>query len=296
MSGSSETEIESICLLGFGEVGQTLAADLADKKLTSYDILFADDNSAPSRALKSSPVRECGTAIEAAENCDLIISAVTAAEDLNAAESVTEAVSSGSYFLDLNSVAPHTKESAAKIINSSGGRYVEAAIMSPIAPKRIASPMLLGGPHASDFKAHAASLGFSGATVYSERVGRASAAKMCRSIVVKGIESLLSESMLTARHYHVEEDVLESLGDLFPGIDWPELARYMLSRSIEHGTRRAEEMREVVATVADAGLAPLMSEACARHQDWAASFKNELQHEAFTEMLDAMLSNANKST
>ncbi len=296
MNGSGQTEIDSICLLGFGEVGQTLAADLADKKLTSYDILFADDSSDPSGALKSSPVRKCGTAIEAAENCDLIISAVTPAEDLNAAESVSGAVSNGSYYLDLNSVAPHTKESAAKIIDSSGGRYVEAAIMSPIAPKRIASPMLLGGPHARDFEVHAAALGFSGATVYSERIGGASAAKMCRSIVVKGIESLLSESMLTARHYHVEEDVLESLADLFPGIDWPELAQYMMSRSIEHGTRRAEEMREAVVTVSDAGLTPLMSEACARHQDWAASFKNELRHEAFTEMLDAMLSNANKSS
>ncbi len=293
---SRQTEIDSIYLLGFGEVGQTLAADLADTKLTAYDILFADDHSTPSKALKSSAAQKCDTAIEAAENCDLIISAVTAAEDLNAAESVAGAVSRGSYFLDLNSVAPHTKESAARIIDSSGGRYVEAAVMSPIAPKRIASPMLLGGPYASEFKALAASLGFSGASVYSERIGEASAAKMCRSIVVKGIESLLSESMLTARHYHVEEDVLQSLGDLFPGIDWPELARYMISRSVEHGTRRAEEMREVVATVADAGLAPLMSEACARRQDWAASFKNELRHEALTEMLDAMLSYAHKSS
>ena len=173
---SRQTEIDSICLLGFGEVGQTLAADLADTKLTAYDILFADDDSAPSRALKSSAVRKCDTAIEAAENCDLIISAVTAAEDLNAAESVAGAVSRGSYFLDLNSVAPQTKQSAAKIIDSSGGRYVEAAIMSPIAPKRIASPMLLGGPHARDFEVHAAALGFSGATVYSERIGGASAA------------------------------------------------------------------------------------------------------------------------
>ena len=62
-----------------------------------------------------------------------------------------------------------------------------------------------------------------------------------------------------------------------------------MSRSIEHGTRRAEEMRQVVATVADAGIAPLMSEACAARQDWAASFKSESQHESLTALLDAML-------
>lgn len=291
-----QTDIDSICLLGFGEVGQTLAADLADTKLTSYDILFAADDSAPSKAIKSSAVRKCDSAIEAAENCDLIISAVTAAEDLTAAKSVSGAILRDSYFFDLNSVSPHTKETVAKIIDESGGRYVEAAVMSPISAKRIASPILLGGPRASEFQSIAASLGFSGATVYSDRIGPASAAKMCRSVIVKGIESLLSESMLTARHYHVEEDVLDSLRDLFPGIDWAELARYMLSRSIEHGERRAEEMREVAATVADAGLAPLMSEACARRQDWAASFKNESQHETLTAMLDAMLRNAKKSS
>ena len=286
---ASQTHIDSICLLGFGEVGQTLAADLSDNTLTSFDILFADNASGPSRALECLAVRKCDSARKAAENCDLIISAVTAAEDLNAAESVAGAVSSGSFFLDLNSVAPHTKERAAAIIDSAGGRYVEAAVMSPIAPKRIASPILLGGPYASEFKSLAASLGFSGATVYSEQIGVASAAKMCRSVIVKGMESLLTESMLAARHYHVEEDVLESLGDLFPSIDWPELAKYMMSRSIEHGTRRAEEMRQVVATVAEAGIVPLMSEACASRQDWAASFKNESQHESLAALLDAML-------
>lgn len=293
-SNSSQTEIDSICLLGFGEVGQILAADITDTELSCYDILFADDDSAPSRAVKDSPARKCDSAIEAAEDCNLIISAVTAAEDINAAESVAGAVSGNSFFLDLNSVAPHTKEIAARIIDGSGGRYVEAAIMSPIASKRIASPILLGGPHASEFQELAASLGFSGAIAYSERIGVASAAKMCRSVVVKGIESLLSEAMLAARHYRVEQDVLESLGDLFPGIDWPELAHYMISRSIEHGARRAEEMREAVVTVADAGLEPLMSEACAKRQERAASFETELRHDSLSELLDAILSSTNR--
>ena len=287
---SHQAEIYSICLLGFGEVGQTLAADLTGTKLTSYDILFSDNDSAPSRAIKSADVRKCDSAVEAAEHCNLIISVVTAAEDLNAAKSIAEAILEGSYFLDLNSASPQTKESAARIIEDSGGRYVEAAVMSPIAPQRIATPILLGGTYASEFESLAASLGFSGAAVYSERIGPASATKMCRSIIVKGMESLLSESMLTARHYHVEEDVLESLRDLFPSVDWPEMARYMMSRSIEHGARRAEEMREVVATVTDAGIAPLMSKACVARQDWAASFKTELQKESLSDMLDRLLS------
>ena len=40
-------------------------------------------------------------------------------------------------------------------------RYVEAALMSPIGPRRLASPFLLGGPHAADFAAVAATWGLS---------------------------------------------------------------------------------------------------------------------------------------
>ena len=98
------------------------------------------------------------------------------------------------------------------------------------------------------------SLGFTGASVFAREVGKASAAKMCRSVMVKGMEALLTESLLTARRHGVEETVLASLKDLFPAADWRKLAQYMISRSLIHGKRRAEEMREVAQTVKNAGL------------------------------------------
>ena len=48
-----------------------------------------------------------------------------------------------------------------------------------------------------------------GASVFSDRVGSASAAKMCRSVIVKGMEALLGESLLAARRYGVEGAVLD---------------------------------------------------------------------------------------
>jgi 3-hydroxyisobutyrate dehydrogenase-like beta-hydroxyacid dehydrogenase len=128
---------------------------------------------------------------------------------------------------------------------------------------------------------------------YSARLGQASAAKMCRSVMVKGIESLLTESLTAARHYGVEQTVLDSLSDLFPLGDWPKLAHYMISRSLEHGTRRAEEMREVARTVADAGFAPVMSSATALCQDWAAAHKTALETNNLPEQLDRLLAMRN---
>ncbi len=283
-----------ICLLGLGEVGLTLVADLraAGAAITAYDVLFSDPGSAPSRAAVTADVRVAKDAKQAAADADLVVCAVTAAQDIAAAQSVAGALRPSAYFLDVNSVSPSVKQQAAAVIEAGGARYVEAAIMSPISPKRVASPMLFGGPHANEFLPLAQRLGFTGAQVFSDQVGKASAAKMCRSVMIKGMEALLTESLLAARHYGVESTVLDSLRNLFPGENWPVLARYMISRSLIHGHRRAEEMREVAKTVAEAGLDSHMSMASAQRQDWAAAFRESASIEELEPLLDAVLSRA----
>ena len=244
--------------------------------------------SGPRRASVVKGVRAAVSIEDATAGADLVISAVTAAQDVVAARSVAPHLKRNAYFLDVNSVSPGAKVEVSQIIEAAAGRYVEAAIMSPIAPKRAASPMLFGGPHAAEFLPLAQQLGFSGASVFSDRVGGASAAKMCRSVVVKGMEALLGESLLAARRYGVEGAVLESLGSLLTSEDWRAQARYMISRSLVHGRRRAEEMREVARTVGEAGFEPRMSTACAVWQDWAAAHRAAAAHEDLNDMLDSM--------
>ncbi len=280
-----------ICLLGFGEVGQVLAADFIARGvsgLAAWDILFPVPDSAPRRASEATGVR-AGTSIEdAIPGANLVISAVTASQDVAAARSAARHIERNAYFLDVNSVSPGAKVEASQIVAAAGGRYVEAAIMSAIAAKRAASPMLFGGPHAAEFLPLARQLGFAGASVFSDRIGSASAAKMCRSVVVKGMEALLGESLLAARRYGVENAVLESLGSLLTTENWRVQARYMISRSLIHGRRRAEEMREVARTVGEAGFEPRMSTACAVWQDWAAAHRAAAAHENLDDMLDSM--------
>ena len=285
-----------IALIGFGEVGQTLAEDLVAagvQQLAAYDRLFGDPDSVPSRALVRHPaVRAARNAGEAVADAGLVICAVTAAEDLAAAEVTAGGIAPGAFYLDLNSASPGMKTAPPLHIDGTGGRYVEAAVMSPIGPKRIASPMLLGGDHATAFLDRAAGLGFTGARVYSEVIGKASAAKMCRSVIIKGLEALLTESLLAARHYDVLETVVASLQDLLPMQDWEAQARYMISRSIEHGVRRAEEMRESAATVAEAGIDPLMTRMTVLRQEDAARHRAALSGQGLAALLDAMLSEA----
>jgi 3-hydroxyisobutyrate dehydrogenase-like beta-hydroxyacid dehydrogenase len=217
------------------------------------------------RALKVEP---CGSAAQAADGAQVVISAVTAASSRKVAEAAAKFLKPEQFFLDLNSVSPETKRASAAAIGPNG-RYVEAAVMAPIAPYGLKVPMLLGGRHAAALKALLDPAGMA-LTVAAPEIGRASAIKMCRSIMIKGIEALAVECMTAARHYGVEDDILASLERTYPQIGWEKQMGYLISRSVEHGRRRAAEMRESADTVAETGLEPLMASAISKRQDWVA--------------------------
>ena len=185
-------------------------------------------------------VKLVGDACLAAAGSWLLISAVTASQTLPAVSAIAEGIEKGAFVLDLNSASPGTKIEAASRTEAGGGRYVEGAVMTSVPPHRIKVPLLLGGPHAAALAPTLESLGFV-PTLGSERFGVASATKMCRSVMIKGLEAMVMESFTAARHYGVEDDLVASLQETFPEIDWNRLAAYLFQRVIEHGRRRSEE-------------------------------------------------------
>ncbi len=277
MSGSGGNK-SRIALIGFGEVGSLFAKELTATgrhTISTYDILFdgppGKDMKDKARGLMAEP---SPSAAEAAKGALVVISAVTATSARDVAEEAGGYLKPGQFFLDLNSVSPETKRTDEKAVARSGAAYVEAAVMAPVAPYGIKVPMLLGGKNA---KALAALLAPSGMVLnaVSEQVGQASAIKMCRSVFIKGIEALAVEGFLAARRYGVEDRVIASLDETFPRFDWEKQAGYMISRVLQHGRRRAAEMRESAETVANAGIEPLMTEATAKRQDWLADRVDE---------------------
>ncbi len=258
------TDVAAFAIIGFGEVGGIFARDLIEKGCTvaAFDIAPAAQAQAEEAGIAAP------SAVAAARGAGTAFVCVTAGSALDAMRSLLGGLGHAPFVVDVNSVAPSTKQDAARIVSAAGGRYVEAAVMASVPPKRLRTPMLLGGPFAADFMREAAPYGMDLAD-FAAKIGRASSVKMCRSVMVKGIEALTTECMLAARHYGVEADVLRTLGDTLPHPDWAALARYVISRALIHGKRRAEEMREVSRTVEDAGIEPLLSRATAERQDWA---------------------------
>jgi len=262
----------TIGLVGYGEVGRILAEDLRKQDVTvfAYDIKLGGNKAGPLRE----HAREYDLALAAshtdlAVQADFIVSAVTASQAVPVAQACAPAVKANAFFLDFNSASPGAKQRAAKLIDAAGGRYVEGAVMTSIPPYRIKVPLLLGGPTAEELAPLLVQLGFA-AKVASNELGVASAMKMCRSIMIKGLEAMTIECFTTARAYGVEDAVLASFKETFPGIDWEKQGAYFFQRVIEHGRRRAEEVREVAETVREIGLTPWSAQGTAERQAWVA--------------------------
>ena len=262
-----------IGLVGYGEVGRILAEDLRARGVASvaaYDIKLGTAAEAPLREHASRHgVALAASHAELAKDADLVLSAVTASQAVAVAEAIAPAIRRDTWFLDFNSASPGAKKKGAARIDGAGGRFVEAAVMTSIPPYRIRVPMLLGGAHAEAIKPLLDALGFD-AKVASVQLGVASATKMCRSVMIKGLEAMVVESYVAARAYGVERFVIASLGETFPGIDWEKQGTYFFERVIKHGRRRAEEMVEAAATVREIGLEPLSAAGTAKRQAFMA--------------------------
>jgi 3-hydroxyisobutyrate dehydrogenase-like beta-hydroxyacid dehydrogenase len=266
-----EITLRRIAMVGFGEAGSILGAELAasGREVVTYDILL-DTPASRGPMLEKARLARVQTADSlnaAVKDADLVISAVTAASSAEVAGQARKAMRAGQIFLDINSCSPGTKRSNSQAVQSSGADYVEAAVMAPVPPQRLKVPMLLGGRRAAELAPVLGSLGMN-ATFISDEIGVASAVKMCRSVVIKGLEALAIESMLAARRFGAEKEVLASLQGTFPGMGWQDkLPDYLISRVAEHGRRRAAEMREVAHTLEGVGIEPTMALATAARQD-----------------------------
>lgn len=244
----------TLSLIGFGEAAQAFAAD-AGWSARGFD-------SADRRAdFARLGVTAMGTSAATVAATPLILSLVTAASAFSAARDAAAHLSPGAIWCDMNSVAPATKRAAAVVVEAAGGRYVDCAVMAPVHPLRRGVPILLAGPHAAAAADALAAAGFTSLRVVAGPAGSAAAIKMVRSVMVKGIEALTAECIMAAHRAGVTAEVLASLGP-----EWAGTADYNLDRMLAHGIRRADEMDEVIATLIDLGVDPLMSRGTAARQ------------------------------
>jgi 3-hydroxyisobutyrate dehydrogenase-like beta-hydroxyacid dehydrogenase len=259
----------TLCFIGFGEAGQAIAAGLRDagtvEKIAAWDLLFPQAEGGKLKAAADTiGVRCASSAADAVRDADMIISAVTAASSVDAADSAKARLAGKPFFLDINSVSPGRKQDTAKLLADTA-RYVDVAVLAPIYPARHQTPMLLAGPHAEAIAPALAALGMR-ANIAGPETGAAAAIKMVRSVMIKGIEALTMECFLAAARAGVIDEVAASMKNNYPGLDWAKVVPYNLERMASHGERRAAEMEEVADTLRELGVEPLMATATVKRQ------------------------------
>ena len=259
----------SVAFIGFGEASTAFVAGWAGgapARLRAYDVKTGD---AATREAKRADYAAAGVEGEASNadavaGADVIFSLVTADRALAAAEETAARLDGPALFFDCTSCAPDTKRRAAAAIDAAGGRYVDVAVMAPVHPALHRTPVLVSGPHMEAALEAMATLDMA-ATAAPGAVGVASAIKLCRSVMIKGMEALSAEFILAARSLGVEEQAIASLEASNPEIPWRGRIAGSLERMTVHGLRRAAEMRETALMVEALGLAPRMAGATA---DW----------------------------
>lgn len=268
---------ERIAFIGFGEAAQAFTKGWqaqTEMNITAFDI--KTDNP-ETRGPKLNDYRGLNvsasmSAADAVHEADLIFSAVTASEIINAANSVLPALKSGQLYLDINSAASSRKRQAAKLIHSQDAEYVDVAVMAPVHPKLHQTPLLIGGPGAKRAGTIFEQLGMK-FQIVSEDVGDASTIKMVRSVMIKGLSGLTIECFLAAVAEGVETHILESLSHSLPGIDWETFSGQMFERVITHGKRQAAEMCDVTMTLNDIGVGGIMAAATAERLQQLANMQ-----------------------
>jgi 3-hydroxyisobutyrate dehydrogenase-like beta-hydroxyacid dehydrogenase len=240
--------VSAIAILGLGEAGGTIAADLraAGASVRGFDI---DPATGP----------DAESAPAAADGADLVLSLTTASEALVAARSVLEALGPGQVYADANTSGAALKRELAALVEPTGARFADVALMAPVPGRGIATPVLASGPGAA---AVAAILGPFGmpVTVLDAEPGAAATRKLLRSVAWKGVAAVVNEALEAARAADLEEWMRDELLGLFAGMDEAGIER-MEEGSRRHAQRRAHEMADVAGLLRELGVEPRLAEA-----------------------------------
>ena len=265
-----------IALIGFGEAGSAIArglaaeggwrgvsrpGDNAPRRVIAIDTAL--DKDARGTAL-GKEARRLDVAISAdytaaLSEADLVICAVQGEFARDAARSAAPLLKKGALYLDLCTVTGKMSDEDRAEIEKGAGRYIDIAVMGGFFKQGIKAPMLVAGGDADPMVAWMNANGFV-ATLLGPKPGSASAVKMLRSTLVKGIEALGIEALVAAKRQGILDEVLGCLGDA-DSMTLSGFISMLVQTHIVHAHRRWEEMGLVARTLRETGVDPLMTEA-----------------------------------
>jgi 3-hydroxyisobutyrate dehydrogenase-like beta-hydroxyacid dehydrogenase len=263
-----------LVFIGFGEAAYNIAAGLKEEGLG--DIGAYDVNAAAPQLgeLIRKRAAEVGVTLfdgleDACAAGDFIVSSTSGKVAFAVAKSVIPHLKGNQVYVDTNSAAPKVKTEIAKLTRPDGVLFCDAAVMGTVPGNRHKVPMFLTGDGAEKFKAAFSQYGMK-LTVLDAQAGGASAIKMFKSVIMKGLPQLMFESFEAAVKYGVLNTLVDSLASSLNGKTVEQLADTFTARTMIHAARSSEEMQDVVATLENLGVDAAMSKATVAKLDLLA--------------------------
>lgn len=255
-------QIRKIGITSIGDMGGQIAVRL---KKAGYEIFTSlEGRSKRTQALTAKAgVTDCGSIEKLVSTVDVIISVLDPAHAVTKAREVAAAIKATGkkiMFVNGNAVAPRTAHEIDGIIRAAGGFCVDGSILR-VTTREGKSELRLyvSGPEAAELtRINDEILKI---RVVGEKVGNASALKMCYGAFTKGALALGVELLLASHKLGVADEVAAEFEDT-----QPEVYKWILGRTIgmaPKAYRYVPEMREVATTFEDAGMTRRMLEGAA---------------------------------
>lgn len=251
--------------IGFGEAAFELASGLNEQgiqKMIAFDPLWTvpEYSALIASRSKTANVKLVGSSEEVLRSVEVVIVAVPADKALEVSEQLMSYLKNESLYIDVSAANPDVKKQISSNINKSGGKFVDAAMMGSLPVYKHKVPILASGNGSDTFIEVASSYGMNIEKV-SEVPGEATAAKLIRSIYMKGIVGLYIELLEAAHHFNVEDLVIDSLSETINGRTFEETMNRLVTGTALHAARRSIELGGTIDMLESAKIDSSMSKA-----------------------------------
>jgi 3-hydroxyisobutyrate dehydrogenase-like beta-hydroxyacid dehydrogenase len=258
--------LRKVGLMTPGDMGQAVATQIKAQGFTVSTAL--DGRSVRSRALaREAGLTDVGTIARLVAECDVVLSIMNPGAAAAFAREAADALrASGRHTLivDCNAVAPDAVQEIGGAIQDAGGRFLDACIIGPPPRGQAKMKLYVSGPGAAELSALAGPQ--LEVRAIGERIGDASALKMCSGALTKGTQLMWLEVLMAAQRLGIDNLLEEEVrgGSRAAIHEWVLRELPIMPPKVY---RWVPEMLEVSRTMGTAGVTPKvfegMAEICA---------------------------------
>ncbi|MGM9471675.1 DUF1932 domain-containing protein [Pseudarthrobacter sp. YS3] len=239
-------------IIGLGEAGATYAAAL----VAAGHTVAGFDPVAPSTP---AGVTRAATAAEACAGAEIVLVLTGAAAARSVARECLPVLSEGSCYADFTSSSPGVMQELGQL--PSKAHFADVAILGPVSALGEKTPLMVSGPGARAVAGLLAPLGMD-VEIAEGEPGAAMAHKLLRSVLMKGMASVVVEAVQAGRAAGLEPWIRGQIASQLAGDGQAVIDRF-LTGTAKHALRRSKEMQDTASYLSDLGVPAEMTTASA---------------------------------